>query len=94
MSLIDRVLPDRKVVSGIGELIQQLPLATTWPDRTLLRCVSKSSTPMGACDWMSWSLWQDEDNGEIWIFYSGGIANVALCYGPGDRSVALQFGVS
>lgn len=41
---------------------------------------------------MEFSLWQEQQSGDIWVHCSGGIVDVDLRQGPGDRSLANNLG--
>jgi hypothetical protein len=92
MSLLDLLFPRTASAADIERVSRQFAVVRALPDDARLRRVCASPRSTAVCDAIHWSLWQDKKTGAVWVHCSGGIANVDVWYGPGDRSTATHLG--
>jgi hypothetical protein len=74
-------------ISDIDRILRQLPAAAGEPDGARLHKLANPAGPPLCTDWLSLSLWQDRQSGEVWVHASGGIAGVDVWYGPGKAEM-------
>lgn len=94
MPLFDRLFPREVSAAEIEDVSRRLAVASAPPDGTRVRCLCTSARPAAVCDWIEWSLWQDERDRRVWVHCSGGVGGVDLWYGPGDPAVAAELGTA
>ena len=87
MGLLQRLFFCDVPTDEIGPMARSLPLANVAPDECHLRCLRESRRRVGTCDGMDASLWQDTRTNQLWVRYTGSVAQVDLWYGPGDTSL-------
>jgi hypothetical protein len=76
---------ERKVrIEEIRRLAEDLPMSAMPPDFGELEPVCEAPRPKFVADWMDWSVWRERRTGQIWLLQSGGVANAAVWYGPGN----------